>query len=150
LIKIGQKAPELKLTDSTGASFQLLSFKGKTVVLYFYPKADTPGCTTESCEFRDHSEAFAAKGAVIIGISPDTERAQTKFQKRFDLPFTLLADADHTGAEAYGVWREKSMYGRTYMGVARTTFVIGPDGKIAHIFDKVKPAGHAEEVLAVL
>ncbi|MBM3756184.1 MAG: thioredoxin-dependent thiol peroxidase [Acidobacteria bacterium] len=150
MIKIGQKAPELKLTDSTGASFQLLSFKGKTVVLYFYPKADTPGCTTESCEFRDHSEAFAAKGAVIIGISPDTERAQTKFQKRFDLPFTLLADADHTGAEAYGVWREKSMYGRTYMGVARTTFVIGPDGKIAHIFDKVKPAGHAEEVLAVL
>ena len=140
----------MKLTDSTGASFQLLSFKGKTVVLYFYPKADTPGCTTESCEFRDHSEAFAAKGAVIIGISPDTERAQTKFQKRFDLPFTLLADADHTGAEAYGVWREKSMYGRTYMGVARTTFVIGPDGKIAHIFDKVKPAGHAEEVLAVL
>lgn len=150
MIKIGQKAPELKLTDSTGASFQLLSFKGRTVVLYFYPKADTPGCTTESCEFRDHSEAFAAKGAVIIGISPDTERAQTKFQKRFDLPFTLLADADHTGAEAYGVWREKSMYGRTYMGVARTTFVIGPDGKIAHIFDKVKPAGHAEEVLAVL
>lgn len=150
MIKIGQKAPELKLTDSTGASFQLLSFKGKTVVLYFYPKADTPGCTTESCEFRDHSEAFAAKGAVIIGISPDTEKAQTKFRKKFDLPFTLLADADHTGAEAYGVWREKSMYGRTYMGVARTTFVIGPDGKIAHIFDNVKPAGHAEEVLAVL
>jgi len=150
LIKIGQKAPELKLTDSTGASFQLSSFKGKAVVLYFYPKADTPGCTTESCEFRDHSEAFAAKGAVIIGISPDTEKAQTKFRKKFDLPFTLLADADHTGAEAYGVWREKSMYGRTYMGVARTTFVIGPDGKIAHIFDNVKPASHAEEVLAVL
>ncbi len=149
-LKLGQKAPELKLTDSTGASFKLSSLKGKTVVLYFYPKADTPGCTTESCEFRDHSKAFAAKGAVIIGISPDNEKAQTKFQKKFDLPFTLLADADHSGAEAYGVWTEKSMYGRTYMGVARTTFVIGPDGKIAHIFEKVKPAGHAEEVLAVL
>ena len=150
MIKRGQKAPELKLTDSTGASFKLSSLKGKTVVLYFYPKADTPGCTTESCEFRDHSKAFAAKDAVIIGISPDTEKAQTKFQKKYDLPFTLLADADHVGAEAYGVWKEKSMYGRTYMGVARTTFVIGPDGKIAHIFEKVKPAGHAEEVLAVL
>lgn len=150
MTKAGQKAPELKLTDSTGASFKLSSLKGKTVVLYFYPKADTPGCTTESCEFRDHSKAFAAKGAVIIGISPDTEKAQTKFRKKFDLPFTLLADADHAGAEAYGVWKEKSMYGRTYMGVARTTFVIGPDGKIAHIFEKVKAAGHAEEVLAVL
>lgn len=150
MIKLGQKAPELKLTDSTGASFKLSSLKGKTVVLYFYPKADTPGCTTESCEFRDHSKAFAAKDAVIIGISPDTEKAQTKFQKKYDLPFTLLADADHAGAEAYGVWKEKSMYGRTYMGVARTTFVIGPDGKIAHIFEQVKPAGHAEQVLAVL
>lgn len=150
MIKRGQKAPELKLTDSTGASFTLSSLKGKTVVLYFYPKADTPGCTTESCEFRDHSKAFAAKGAVIIGISPDSEKAQTKFQKKYDLPFTLLADADHAGAEAYGVWREKAMYGRTYMGVARTTFVIGPDGKVAHIFEKVKAAGHAEEVLAVL
>lgn len=150
MIKRGQKAPELKLTDSNGTSFKLSSLKGKTVVLYFYPKADTPGCTTESCEFRDHSKAFAAKDAVIIGISPDTEKAQTKFQTKYDLPFTLLADADHAGAEAYGVWKEKSMYGRTYMGVARTTFVIGPDGKIAHIFEKVKSAGHAEEVLAVL
>jgi peroxiredoxin Q/BCP len=150
MIKPGLKAPELKLTDSTGASFKLSSLKGKTVVLYFYPKADTPGCTAESCEFRDHSNAFAAKDAVIIGISPDTEKAQSKFQKKFGLPFTLLADADHAGAEAYGVWKEKSMYGRTYMGVARTTFVIGPDGKIRHIFEKVKPAGHAEEVLAVL
>lgn len=149
-LKVGQKAPELKLTDSTGACFKLSSLKGKTVVLYFYPKADTPGCTTESCEFRDHSKAFAAKDAVIIGLSPDTEKAQTKFQKKFDLPFTLLADADHAGAEAYGVWKEKSMYGRTYMGVARTTFVIGPDGKIAHIFENVKPAGHAEQVLAIL
>jgi len=149
-LKIGSKAPELKLTDEAGNAFKLSSLKGKTVVLYFYPKADTPGCTTESCEFRDHSAAFADKDAVIIGISPDTEKAQTKFKNKFTLPFTLLADADNKGAEAYGVWVEKSMYGKTYMGVARTTFVIGPDGKIKHIFEKVKPAGHAEEVLAVL
>ena len=149
-LKIGSKAPALQLTDEAGRSFSLASLKGKTVVLYFYPKADTPGCTTESCEFRDHSAAFAAKAAVIIGISPDTEKAQTKFKKKFDLPFTLLADADHAGAEAYGVWQEKSMYGRTYMGVARTTFVIGEDGKIRAIFEKVKPKGHAEEVLAVI
>ena len=150
MIKRGQKAPELKLTDSTGASFKLSSLKGKTVVLYFYPKADTPGCTTESCEFRDHSKAFAAKDAVIIGISPDTEKAQTKFQKKYDLPFTLLADADHVGAEAYGVWKEKSMYGRKYMGVARTTYLIGPDGKVVKRWDGVKVPGHAEDVLAAV
>ena len=149
-LKVGGKAPELKLTDEAGQAFTLSSLKGKTVVLYFYPKADTPGCTTESCEFRDHAAAFAEKGAVIIGISPDAEKAQGKFKKKFELPFTLLADAEHAGAEAYGVWVEKSMYGKTYWGVARTTFVIGPDGKIQHIFEKVKPAGHAEEVLAVL
>lgn len=149
-LKVGGKAPELKLTDEAGQAFTLSSLQGKTVVLYFYPKADTPGCTTESCEFRDHAAAFAAKGAVIIGISPDAEKAQGKFKKKFELPFTLLADVEHAGAEAYGVWVEKSMYGKTYWGVARTTFVIGPDGKIQHIFEKVKPAGHAEEVLAVL
>ncbi len=149
-LKVGSKAPDLKLTDEAGNAFRLSSLKGKTVVLYFYPKADTPGCTTESCEFRDHSAAFAGKDAVIIGISPDAEKAQGKFKKKYDLPFTLLADFEHAGAEAYGVWVEKSMYGKTYMGVARTTFVIGPDGKITHIFEKVKPAGHAEEVLAVI
>jgi len=149
-LKVGHKAPELKLTDETGQPFKLSSLKGKTVVLYFYPKASTPACTTESCEFRDHSAAFAAKNAIIVGISPDTEKAQSKFKNKFELPFTLLADADHAGAEKYGVWAEKSMYGRTYMGILRTTFVIGPDGKIKHIFEKVKAAGHAEEVLAVL
>jgi peroxiredoxin Q/BCP len=149
-LKEGDKAPELNLTDEAGKPFKLSSLKGKTVVLYFYPKADTPGCTTESCEFRDNSVAFDAKNAVIIGISPDTEKAQTKFKNKFTLPFTLLADADKAGAEAYGVWAEKSMYGKTYMGVARTTFIIGPDGKIKKIFEKVKPAGHAEEVLAAL
>lgn len=149
-LKIGSKAPDLKLTDEAGNPFKLSSLKGKTVVLYFYPKADTPGCTTESCEFRDHTADFAAKDAVIIGISPDTEKAQTKFKNKYTLPFTLLADAESKGAEAYGVWVEKSMYGKTYMGVARTTFIIGPDGKIKHIFEKVKPAGHAAEVLAAL
>ena len=129
-LKIGSKAPDLKLTDEAGNPFKLSSLKGKTIVLYFYPKADTPGCTTESCEFRDHTAAFAAKDAVIIGISPDTEKAQTKFKTKYTLPFTLLADYENAGAEAYGVWVEKSMYGKTYMGVARTTFVIGPDGKI--------------------
>ena len=149
-LKVGSKAPSLNLTDEAGNKFSLASLKGKTVVLYFYPKADTPGCTLESCEFRDHTAAFAGKDAVIIGISPDTEKAQTKFKNKFTLPFTLLADADHAGAEKYGVWQEKSMYGKKYMGVVRTTFVIGPDGNIKHIFEKVKPEGHAEEVLAVL
>jgi thioredoxin-dependent peroxiredoxin len=149
-LKVGSKAPDLKLTDEAGNPFKLSSLKGKTVVLYFYPKADTPGCTTESCEFRDHSPAFAEKDAVIIGISPDASKAQLKFKSKFDLPFTLLADFEHAGAEAYGVWKEKSMYGKTYMGVERTTFIIGPDGKIKQIFEKVKPAGHAAEVLAAI
>lgn len=149
-LKPGMKAPELKLTDEAGNAFRLSSLKGKTVVLYFYPKADTPGCTKESCEFRDAAAEFAGKDAVIVGISPDTEKAQAKFKTKFGFPFALLADADHAGAEAYGVWKEKSMYGRKFMGVERTTFVIGPDGKILRIFEKVKPAGHAEEVLAAL
>jgi len=138
------------LTDEAGNPFKLSALKGKTVVLYFYPKADTPGCTTESCEFRDSTAAFSAKDAVIIGISPDAEKAQLKFKSKFDLPFSLLADFDHAGAEAYGVWKEKSMYGKTYMGVERTTFIIGPTGIITHIFEKVKPVGHAAKVLAAL
>src|SRR5260221_14453890 len=138
-LKVGDNGPELNLTDEAGTPFHLASLKGKTVVLFFYPKADTPGCTTESCEFRDHSAAFAGKDAVILGISPDNEGDQTKFKKKYGLPFTLLADAEHAGAEAYGVWREKSNFGKNYMGVARTTFIIGPDGKINKIFEKVKP-----------
>jgi thioredoxin-dependent peroxiredoxin len=149
-LKVGMKAPELKLTDQAGKPFKLSALKGKTVVLYFYPKADTPGCTTESCEFRDAAREFAGREAVIVGISPDTEKAQAKFEAKYGLGFTLLADAEHAGAEAYGVWKEKSMYGKKYMGVERTTFVIGADGKIARIFEKVKPKGHAEEVLAAL
>ena len=119
-------------------------------MLYFYPKADTPGCTTESCEFRDSAGALAKKGAAVIGISPDKPAAQAKFKEKYGLTFPLLADEDKTAAEAYGVWQEKNMYGRKTMGIVRTTFVIGPDGKIEKIYNKVKAAGHAAQVLSDL
>ena len=146
----GKKAPEIDLLDDSGNSFQLKKLKGKTVVLFFYPKADTPGCTKEACEFRDAGPDFGKKDTVILGISPDDGKAQAKFKTKFGLPYTLLCDTDHAVAEAYGVWKEKSMYGKKYMGIERTTFVIGPDGKVAKIFAKVKPEGHAAEVLAAL
>lgn len=149
-LKEGAKAPAIELTTDEGTPFKLSGLKGKNVVLYFYPKADTPGCTTESCEFRDAFPRFSGIDAVVVGISPDTAAAQAKFKKKFSLPFTLLADTEHAAAEAYGVWKEKSMYGKKYMGIERTTFVIGADGKIRKIFPKVKPAGHAAEVLAAL
>ncbi len=146
----GDKAPAIHATDDQGQPFDLASLKGKYVVLYFYPKADTPGCTKESCEFRDSSTKFKKKNTVIVGASPDKSAAQTKFKQKFDLPFLLIADTDHKVAEDYGVWAEKSMYGRNYMGIERTTFLIGPDGKIKKIFRKVKPEGHAEQVYEAL
>ena len=146
----GAKAPEIKLNDDAGNPFKLSTLKGKKVVLFFYPKADTPGCTKEACEFRDAGPTFAKKDTVILGISPDDGKSQAKFKTKFGLPYTLLCDPEHSVAEAYGVWKEKSMYGRKYMGIERTTFVIGPDGKIARIFEKVKPEGHAAQVLAAL
>jgi len=149
-LKEGSKAPEIKLLTDTGEELKLSSLKGKNVVLYFYPKSDTPGCTTEACGFRDADAKIQKLGAVVLGVSPDPVKAQAKFRSKFELPFTLLADPDHSAAEAFGVWVEKSMYGRKYMGVARTTFLIGKDGKIAKIFEKVKPAGHADEILAAL
>ena len=149
-LKEGDTAPAISLDTDTGEHFGLASLKGKNVVLYFYPKADTPGCTKEACEFRDASKKFTKANTVIVGVSPDVSKAQAKFKDKFDLPFTLLADIDHKAAEAYGVWKEKSMYGKKYMGVDRTTFVIGPDGKIRKIFPKVKVEGHAEEVLAAI
>lgn len=149
-LKEGAKAPEITLETDTGEKFRLSSLKGKNVVLYFYPKSDTPGCTTEACEFRDALADFAGKDTVIVGVSPDPVAKQAKFKSKYGLPFILLADVEHKAAEAYGVWKEKSMYGRTYMGVERTTFLIGPDGKIRKIFEKVKPAGHAGQVLAAL
>jgi peroxiredoxin Q/BCP len=150
LLKPGDKAPEISLDTDSGEHFKLSSLTGKNVVLYFYPKADTPGCTKESCEFRDTSSKFKAANTVIVGVSPDASKAQAKFKDKFDLPFTLLADVDHKAAEEYGVWKEKSMYGKKYMGIERTTFVIAPDGHIRRVFPKVKVDGHAEEVLAAV
>ena len=146
----GDAAPDIRLDDDKGKPFHLADLKGKNVVLYFYPKADTPGCTKEACEFRDNSKKFTKADTVIVGVSPDKSAAQSKFKDKFDLPFTLLADVDHKVAEAYGVWVEKSMYGRNYMGIERSTFLIGKDGKIRKIFRKVKPDGHAEEVFQAL
>ncbi len=144
-LKSGDRAPKIQ-----GPDFKLSDQKGKTVVVFFYPKSDTPGCTKESCEFRDHQKAFTKKDAVIVGISPDKAEAQAKFAQKYGLPYSFVPDTDHSIAEAYGVWKEKSMYGRTYMGIERTTFVIDPQGKIAKVYPKVKPAGHAEQVLADL
>ena len=150
MLKEGDQAPEIQVHTETGEAFRLSDLKGKRVVLYFYPKADTPGCTTESCEFRDGIGAFAGKGITVIGISPDKPAAQSKFKNKYDLPFTLLADEEKTAAQAYGVWKEKNMYGKKVMGIERTTFVIGTDGKIEKIYGKVKAQGHAAAVLADL
>lgn len=147
---VGDKAPDIRVYTDTGEDFRLLELKGKRVVLYFYPKADTPGCTVEACEFRDGMKAIARKGAAVIGISPDKPAAQARFKQKYDLPFTLLADEERTAAQAYGVWKEKNMYGRKVMGIERTTFVIGADGKIEKIYAKVKAKGHAAAVLAEL
>lgn len=150
MLKEGDPAPNIKLKDENGEDFELSQLKGKNVVVYFYPKADTPGCTKESCEFRDATTKFTGHDTVIVGVSPDKSAAQSRFKSKFDLPFTLLADIDHTTAEDYGVWKEKSMYGKKYMGIERTTFLIGKDGRIRKIFSKVKPEGHADEVYEAL
>jgi peroxiredoxin Q/BCP len=150
MLNEGDKAPDIRLANDAGEPFQLSDLKGKRVVLYFYPKADTPGCTTESCEFRDDVKSFAKKGAVVVGISPDKPAAQAKFKQKFELPFMLLADEEKAAAKTYGVWKEKNMYGKKVMGIERSTFVIGPDGKIEKIYGKVKAKGHAAEVLAAL
>ena len=150
MLSVGDTAPDFEVLDDQGKRFHLSGLKDKTVVLYFYPKADTPGCTKEACEFRDTAGEYAKKKAVVVGVSPDQPSAQAKFKSKYELTFPLLADQDHKIAEAYGVWKEKSMYGKKYMGVERTTYVIGPDGKIAHVFERVKPEGHAEQVLATL
>jgi thioredoxin-dependent peroxiredoxin len=144
-IQVGDKAPDIKTSE-----FSLAALKGQRVVVFFFPKADTPGCTTEACEFRDAQKTFTKKNAAIIGISPDKAAAHARFAAKYSLPYTLVPDPEHAIAEAYGVWKEKSMYGRKYMGIERTTFVIDEKGKIAKIFAKVKPAGHAAEVLEAL
>ncbi len=149
-MKEGQRAPAFRLPDQDGNMVRLSDLKGRTVVLYFYPKADTPGCTTQACGIRDRQSDYDDAGAVVLGISPDDPAKLRKFADKYDLPFTLLADTDHKIAEKYGTWVEKSMYGRTYWGVQRATFVIGPDGKIARIFPKVSPKTHDELVLEAL
>jgi peroxiredoxin Q/BCP len=150
MLKEGDKAPDIRVQTDAGTEFRLSDLKGKRVVLYFYPRADTPGCTVEACEFRDGIKAFAKKGVAVVGVSPDKPAAQAKFKQKYDLPFTLLADEEKTAAEAYGVWKEKNMYGKKVMGIARTTFVIGPDGRIEKIYGNVRAQGHASQVLAEL
>ena len=146
-LNINDKAPDFTSVDQNGEKLSLRDYKGKWVVLYFYPRADTPGCTIEACSFRDSFRRVENSGAVVLGVSPDTAAAQKKFSDKFNLPFTLVEDDDKKICNAYGVIQEKNMYGKKVMGVARTTFIIGPDGKIKHIFKKVKPEGHAGQVL---
>ncbi len=150
MLKEGDKAPDIQLESDSGEPFRLSSLKGKKVVLYFYPRADTPGCTVEACEFRDNSKKFTKKNVVIVGISPDAVKSQAKFKDKFNLPFTLLCDVDKEAAQAYGVYKEKNMYGKKVMGIERTTFIIGEDGRIDRIFPKVKAQGHAEQVFSSL
>ena len=141
MLKVGDEAPDIA---------GLRELRGKRVVLYFYPKADTPGCTLESCEFRDRVKDFEEKGATVVGISPDKPAAQEKFKAKYDLPFVLLSDTEKEAAQAFGVWKEKTMYGKKVMGIERSTFVIGPDGRIEKIYGKVKAEGHAGKVLSEL
>ncbi len=146
----GTRAPEFTLAADDGTTVSLGSLAGRPVVLYFYPKDDTSGCTTEACEFRDHWHEVRRAGAMVLGVSPDGVASHQRFKAKYALPFPLLADPDHAVAERYGVWGEKRMYGRAYHGVLRTTFLIDGEGRIAKVFEKVKPAGHAAEVLAAL
>jgi peroxiredoxin Q/BCP len=146
----GEAAPEFTLEDQDGREVSLSDFRGRKVVLYFYPKDDTSGCTAQACDLRDRAEDFDARGAVVLGISPDPVKSHSRFRDKYDLPFTLLADTDHAVAEQYGVWKEKSMYGRKYWGNERTTFVIDENGTIAHVLPKVKPAEHAGQVLELI
>jgi peroxiredoxin Q/BCP len=150
MLEPGDEAPDFTLDDQDGNPVSLSGLRGKTVVLYFYPRADTPGCTTQACGVRDHRTDYERAGAVVLGVSPDAVKAINKFDQKYGLGFPLLADEDHAVAEAYGVWVKKSRYGREYMGNERTTFVIDPEGKIKDVFRKVKPAEHDELVLGAL
>lgn len=146
-VAVGDKAPNFSAADETGRTWSLKSLKGKTVILYFYPKDNTSGCTTEACEFRDRYDAFIKKGARIVGVSPDSPKSHAGFKAKHGLPFPLLADEDKEICHAYGVWREKTLYGRKFMGVVRSTFVIGPTGRIVQAMRKVSVAGHANAIL---
>jgi peroxiredoxin Q/BCP len=150
MLKENDTAPDFTLTADDGSAVKLSELRGKKVILYFYPKDDTPGCTTQACEIRDQWSAFQEKGALVYGISPDSVESHVKFREKFGLPFPLLADTEHAVAEAYGVWKEKSMFGRKFWGNERTTFIIDEQGKIARVFPRVKPAEHADLVLEAL
>ncbi len=149
-IKKGLPAPDFSLKDDEGRTRVLSEFKGTQVVLYFYPKDDTPGCTTEACNFRDDYSAYVDAGITILGVSPDSLKSHKEFREKFNLPFSLLADEDHKVAEAFGVWGKKKFMGKEYMGVLRTTFIIDEKGRIAHVFEDVKPADHSKEILSLI
>jgi thioredoxin-dependent peroxiredoxin len=150
MVRKGDPAPEFTLESDTGEQVSLADLRGKPVVLYFYPKDDTPGCTTQACGIRDQYAEFEEAGAVVLGVSPDGAASHVKFKEKYELPFALLADPDHEVAERYGVWGEKKYMGRTYLGVNRSTFVIGADGTVTKVMHDVKPATHADDVLAAL
>ena len=150
MIEEGKPAPDFELATDTGERVKLSDYRGQAVVLYFYPKDDTPGCTVEACGFRDSYDDFVKRGAVVLGVSPDDEASHVKFKDKFSLPFTLLADPEHAVADQYGVWGEKKFAGKTYFGVNRTTFLIDADGNVAKVMKNVKPDGHPQQVLAAL
>lgn len=147
--QIGDMAPQFELEDQEGKTHKLSDYLGTPVVLYFYPKDNTPGCTAQACSFRDSFAEYRQKGITVLGVSKDSAKSHAKFQDKFSLPFTLLADVEHKVAEAYGVWVQKKFMGREYMGMERTTFIIDKDGKVVHILEKVKPQDHAKDVLAL-
>ncbi len=149
-LKENIQAPDFALSDETGKARKLSDYKGKNVILYFYPKDDTPGCTTEACNFRDDYSSYEKAGVTILGVSPDSVASHVKFKQKYHLPFTLLADEDHAVCETYDVWKLKKQYGREYWGVARTTYLISPDGMVRKVFANVKPAEHSAEVLAAI
>jgi thioredoxin-dependent peroxiredoxin len=150
MLATGDRAPDFTLPNQDGEDVSLKDFSGGTLVLYFYPRSDTPGCTTQACGIRDRSADYQAAGATVVGVSPDTVAAQRRFADKYSLDFTLLADADHEVAESYGVWVEKNMYGKKRMGIQRATFVIGPDGVIKNVIPKASPKTHDDELLALL